>query len=83
MDRHVSVDIDLISTITRFLIAAVDPTSIIAGKEQDPILDSRMREKYNLTRDKRGFSIGSINDTVVWFAAKVLSSKLLKKMRWN
>ena len=43
----------------------------------------RMKEKYNLTRDKRGFYTNSINDQVVRFASKSLSIKVLRKMRLN
>ena len=42
-----------------------------------------MKDKYELTRDKRGFSIAFINATIFWFAAKVLSSKMLRKMQPN
>ena len=39
-----------------------------------------MKDKYELMRDKRGFSIASINDMAVQFATNVLSKKLLRKM---
>ena len=39
-----------------------------------------MEEKYNLSRDNRDFSIASINGIDVWFTAKFVSSKLIRKM---
>ena len=51
--------------------------------DHDVSMVNRMKEKYDLTRDKRVFPISSINDTTILFAAKVLSRKMLQKMRQN
>ena len=40
-----------------------------------------MKQKYELRRAGRGFLIGPIEDNIVWFAARILSCKLLRKMR--
>jgi len=53
------------------------------GKDKDTTLTNKMNAKFNLSRYKKGFSITSINETVVQFTAKVLSSKHLGKMRSN
>ena len=42
-----------------------------------------MRDTYNFTQEKRGFSIASINYQGVQFAVKVFSNKLIMKMRPN
>ena len=44
---------------------------------------NKLKEKYDLIRDTKGFAIASINDYTIWFTAKVLSTKLLRKMRQN
>ena len=40
-----------------------------------------MKDKYGLSRDTRGFLVNSINDHTVRFAAKILATKLMKKMK--
>ena len=83
LNRKISVGVELITLITGLSLERVDPTPSFFGKDQDTTLVNQINEKYDLTRDKRGFLISSINDTVVRFAAKVLSNKLLQKMRLN
>ena len=52
-------------------------------KYQDTMLEIKMKDKYDLSRDTRGFLINFITNHIVWFTAKVLDTKLLKKMRSN
>ena len=42
----------------------------------------KLKYKYNLSRDTRGFLTTSINNHIVWFATKVLDTKLVQKM-WS
>ena len=42
---------------------------------------NKLKYKYDLNKDTKGFFIASINDHTIWFAAKVLDSKLVQKMR--
>ena len=65
MDMKVSVDINLIAQNIGFPKDGVDPTQFFAGKEKDRDLVTRMREKYNLSQNKRGFYIASVNYPVV------------------
>ena len=44
------------------------------------MLTNKIKYKYDLSRDTRGFLISSINDHIVRFAAKVLDTKLVQKM---
>ena len=71
------MDFELITSITGLLLAEVDPTPFFTGKEHDTLFTNKLKEKYDLTRDTRGFAIASIIDYIVRFAAKVLSSKWL------
>ena len=73
----------MIDSINGRPLARVDPSSFFVGKEQDHNLVRKMKEKYNLTRYKRGLSIASINDIVVKFTTKVLSINILRQMRAN
>ena len=43
--------------------------------------NTKMKQKYNLQRTCRGFLIGPIESNMVRFAARILSCKLLHKMR--
>ena len=42
-----------------------------------------VKDKYDLAMAKRGFLISSINDYTIHFVAKVLSCKMLCKLRPN
>ena len=44
---------------------------------------NKLKDKHDLTRDTRGYLITSINDHIIWFTAKVLATKLVRKMRLN
>ena len=55
MDRKISVDVDLMASIIGLPLAGVDPMPFFTRKEQDFGLVNRMKEKYDLTRDTRGF----------------------------
>ena len=83
MDRRISVDVNLIPSITGLPFVGVNPVRFFSRHEQDLVLITQMKEKYDLNRYKRGLFIASINDTAIWLAKKLLSSKLLKKMRLN
>ena len=80
MDCHISVEVDLIFEITGIPIEGVNPMPLFVGKEHDSGLVDQMKEKYNLARDRKGFSISSINDTRVQFVTIVLSNKLFRNM---
>ena len=82
-DSHIFVDVDLIFSITRLPKERVDLTPFFVGKEQDKSLVSQMKEKYNLTRDKRGFDKAYINDQGIIFASKFLLSNLIWNMKPN
>ena len=83
MDTKVLVNAELIATITRLPKVGGDLTPFFARKEQDNSIVTRIKDKHGFIRDKWGFNIASINDQVVWIAAKVLSSKLLRKILLN
>ena len=77
IDHKILVDIKLIVSIIGIPLVDFDPTPFFTGKDQDIELKNKMKEKYELMRDKRGFSIASINDIIFRFTIKELSIKLL------
>ena len=83
INKKISVDVDLKAWIVGLPLTGVDPTPFSTGKDQDTTLTNRMKEKYNLSRDKRGFSIASINGIFYRFTPKVLSRNMLRNMRPN
>ena len=83
LSTKIYIGFDLIDLTIGLAKVGVDPTPFFAIKEHDKNIIAWTKEKYNLTQDKRGFDIASINDKVVWFMAKVMSSKLLQKMQLN
>ena len=58
-------------------------TPFFVGKDKEKNIVTQMKEKYNIPQDKYDFDITTINDQGVRFAAKVLLSKMLQKMRSN
>ena len=79
LDKKVFVDVKLIETITILPLAGIDPTPYFR-KYDSTMLVTKMKDKYDLCRYTRGFLIKSINVHTVRFIAKVLDTKLLKKM---
>ena len=74
------MDVELIAVITGLPFVGIDPTRFLR-KDQENVIETRMKEKYDVTRDNKGFLISSISDHTVRFVAKVLDSKLLHKIR--
>ena len=44
---------------------------------------NKLKDKYDLTRDTRGFLIAFFNDYTIQFATKFLATKLVRKMWLN
>ena len=82
LDKPYSVDVDLISVITGLQRAGTDTVSIL-GKDKDPALITKVKNKYDLDRANRGFLVSSINDPAVRLAIMILSCKVLQTSRPN
>ena len=74
------MDVELIAVITGFPLAGIDPTQYLP-KDQDTVVMTMVKDTYDLTKANRGFLISSINDYIVLFDVKVLSCKMLCKIR--
>ena len=82
IEKPIFLDVKLIVVITGLPLAGIDPIPYLR-KDQDTVISTKMKDKYDFTRDNRGFLITSINDHTVRFATEVLIRKLLRKMQSN
>ena len=80
MDTQISVDVDPVAAIIVLPKEGVDLEPFFACKDPDKSHVAQMKEKDNLTQDKRGFDIAFINDQGFKFASKLLSRKLIQNM---
>ena len=74
------MDVQLITTITSLPATGMDPTPLLK-KDQEVSIAKRMKEMFSVKISKRGFFIHTINNPTAIFEVKVLTSKLLRKMR--
>ena len=61
LDKLYSVDVGLISIIIGLPRVGLDPVSVL-DKDKDSALIVKFKDKYDMARSSRGFSISSIND---------------------
>ena len=80
LDRAYSIGVELIALIMGLPHSGINPAPYLC-KDQDPMMVSKVKDKYDLVRANIGFLISSIDDNSVKFVAKVLSYKMLCKMR--
>ena len=74
------MDCKLIAMITSLPMAGMDHAPYLL-KYQETMMIAKVKYKYDLVRANRGLLISSINDYTIRFVAKVLSCKMLHKMR--
>ena len=77
LEMPYSIDVDLISSITGFPKTRGDPAPYLRPNQDT----TKMKQKYKLQHVGRGFIIYHIEDNMVRFVARILSCKLLCKMR--
>ena len=63
-----------ITIITSLPLAGIDLV-LYLRKDQETMLENKMKDKYDLCTDRIGFLIPSINDHTVRFIVKVLDRK--------
>ena len=73
LGKPIPIDVELIAIITCLPFTWMDPTPLLK-KDQEVATAARMKEKYDVVRNKRGFLFDSINNYTVLFASKVLAS---------
>ena len=79
LDEVQSVDVELITTMIDLPLVGIDPAQSLR-KDQETVKIARVKDKYDLAMANRGFLISSINEYIIFFDAKVLSSKILHKL---
>ena len=77
LDRLYPIYVELISSNAGLLHSGIDLVPYLCTKRDV----TKMKEKYDLQHKNRGFPISSIIDNKVRFTMKILSCKLLCKMR--
>ena len=75
LDKPYSISANLMLAITRLPRAGADPLSVLV-KENDPSHIAKFKDKYDLVKSGRGFSISSINDPTICTTTTILSYKM-------
>ena len=78
LDLPYSVNAEIISVIKGLPNEGDDPAPYLDKKDT-----TQIKQKYNLCHAKRGFLIDPINNASDFFAMRILSCKVLNKMRPN
>ena len=80
LDKPYEVTIELVLAITGLPQQGVDLTPYLQ-KDTKKLDKNNMKGKYQLVYDRKGYLISSIDDIAITAAAKILCSKVLRKMR--
>ena len=83
MGIKVPIMVDLICQITSLPKAGVDPSQYFTWKDNDKKLETRLRNKYGVVKDKRVYVISTINDQEVRIREKLLAMKVVWKNQPN
>ena len=79
----VPITVDLISQIARLPKAGVYQSQYFKGKASEKLLATKIKNKYDVVREKHTYAIKFINDKAVQVVAKVLVVKIVQKNRPN
>ena len=80
LGNPIPMTVELIASITVLPSSRIDPSPLFK-KDQEANIAMQMKEKFVVQRSKRGFVINTINDPTIIFDVKLLTSKLLRKVR--
>jgi hypothetical protein len=79
MDRHVSIDVDLIAKIIGLPIDEEKPEQYLDEKTKEKSISDEIKNKYGTERGSRGIIIKKINEPATRFVTKLMVCKLLRK----
>ena len=65
LDTKFPITIDLISYITRMPMAGVNPSQYLREKDKNKRLVAKLKNKYEVTRDKKPYVINNINENAI------------------
>ena len=81
--QKIDIDGELIHRIIGLLKEGPDPGIEFVGKHEDMKLAQHMKERFRLTKGKRGYQTSTIQHQNIRFAAELLACKLMRKCRPN
>ena len=80
-DKKIPINGELIQRITSLPIAGPNPATEFPSKHEDMKLAQAMKERFGLTKGKRGYHTSVIREPHIRFAAKLLAYKVMWKCR--
>ena len=79
----IAINGELIHRITGLPQEGLDPSIEFMGKHEDAKLAHSMKERFGLTKGKRGYQTSTIQHQNIWFTVELLVFKLMEKCRPN
>jgi hypothetical protein len=79
LDKHILINIELISQIIGLPTRGMDPVLILDEKSKEKALVEEMKKKYGIARGMRDIKIKRINNTTIQLGANILACKFLRK----
>ena len=80
-DKKIPINGELIHRITALPIAGPDPGTEFPSKHEDTKLTQSMKERFSLTKGKRGYHTSVIQHHNIRFVVELLACKLMRKCR--
>jgi hypothetical protein len=81
MDRHVSIDVDIIVEIIGLPTNGEKPEKYLDDKTKEKSMAEEIKKKYGTKRRSMGMFIRQINEPTTNFMTKLMACKLLRKCR--
>jgi hypothetical protein len=81
LDKLISIDIELIVSITVYPSWGMDLVEFLDDKAREKDIEEEMKKKYGTDKGTRGIIIKRINDYATQLGVKMLSGKMLRKCR--
>ena len=78
-DKLMSIDVDLITNITRLPTRGMDLAQFQDDKSREKVLAEDMKKKYGTDRGTKAIIIKRINDATTQLGVKILACKILGK----
>ena len=82
-NQRIAIDGELIHRITGLPKEGLDPGIEFVGKHEDTKLAQHMKERFGLTKGKRGYQTSTIRQQNIHFATELLACKLMQKCKPN
>ena len=80
-DKKIPINGELIQRIIGLPIAGPNPTTEFPSKHEDTNLAQAMKERFGLTKGKRGYHTSAIQEQHIRFGVEILACKVIWKCR--